>query len=284
VLFVVAYEPPPDDRSPQARQLRVAVEAARHSDLRIVPLPWPFAEPDDALPDHLPGDLAVYSGPIPQRPEHYANLDRALAERGATLVNSAAASEQATRIEHWHDRLGELTARTIILRGPNDLRAAAQLGFPVFIKGLVKSAKEHGLAACLANDADELEARARAAWAREQTVVTREYLPLRYTGETVMEFPHGREYRFILLDREVLASAFYWDGTDPFASPVGRDDPPPALAVSAAARLDARLLAVDVGQLDDGSWRVIEVGDAQHTALGHIPPHLYWMTLRERLS
>jgi hypothetical protein len=54
--------------------------------------------------------------------------------------------------------------------------------------------------------------------------------------------------------------------------------------VRAAGRLEARLLAVDVGQLEDGSWRVIEVGDAQHTALGHIAPHLYWATLRERLS
>jgi hypothetical protein len=115
-------------------------------------------------------------------------------------------------------------------------------------------------------------------------VVAREYLPLRYTGETMMEFPHGREYRFILLDQAVLASAFYWDGTDPFASPDGEDDPPAGLAMTAAERLDARLLAVDIGQLTDGSWRVIEVGDAQHTALGHIAPHLYWITLRERLS
>ena len=135
--------------------------------------------------------------------------------------------------------------------------------------------------ACLARDVETLEARARGAWKLEQTVVAREYLPLRYTGETVMEFPHGREYRFVLLDRDVLASAFYWDGTDPFA---GQDAPPASLAVDAAGRLDARLLAVDVGQLDDRTWRVIEVGDAQHTALGHIPPHLYWTTLRERLG
>ena len=114
-------------------------------------------------------------------------------------------------------------------------------------------------------------------------MAARAYLPLRYTGETVMEFPHGREYRFILVDGAVLASAFYWDETDPFASPVGDDDPPAALAVSAAERVDARLLVVDIGQLDDLSWRVIEVGDAQHTALGHIAPHLYWTTLRERL-
>jgi hypothetical protein len=280
-LFVVAYEPPPDDRSPQARQLRVAVEAARQSDLRVVPLPWPFPEPEGVLPDHLPGDLAVYCGPIPQRPEHYASLERALVGRGARLVNTAAASEQATRIELWHDRLGELTARTVVVRGPADLSAAAELGFPLFIKGLVKSAKELGLEACLARDADALDARARGAWRREQTVVAREYLPLRYAGETMMEFPHGREYRFVLLDRAVLASAFYWDGTDPFA---GEDTPPQSLALSAAECLDARLLAVDIGQLDDRSWRVIEVGDAQHTALGHIAPHLYWTTLRERLA
>lgn len=281
---MAAYDPPSDDRSPQARQLRVAVEAARQSDLRVVPLVWPFTDAENVLPDRLPGDLAVYSGPIPPHPEHYANLERAFARRGAQLVNSAAASEQATRIEHWHERLGSLTARTVILRGPEDLACVEELGFPVFVKGLVKSAKELGLEACLAHDAVALEARARGAWAREQTVVAREYLPLRYTGATVMEFPHGREYRFILLDRAVLASAFYWDGTDPFASPGGEDQPPAALAISAAERLDARLLAVDIGQLTDGSWRVIEVGDAQHTALGHIAPHLYWITLRERLS
>jgi hypothetical protein len=34
----------------------------------------------------------------------------------------------------------------------------------------------------------------------------------------------------------------------------------------------------------DRRRRVIAVGDAQHTALGHIAPHLYWNTLRDRLS
>ena len=173
MLFVVAYDPPPDDRSPQARQLRVAVQAARQSELRVVPLSWPFTEAEDVLPDHLPGDLAVYSGPIPQRPEHYASLERGLAQRGAKLVNSAAASEQATRIEHGHQRLGALTARTVILRGPDDLADFAELGFPVFVKSLVKSAKELGLEACLAHDAHALKARAHGAWAREQTVVAR---------------------------------------------------------------------------------------------------------------
>jgi hypothetical protein len=121
MLFVVAHDPQPDDRSPEARRLRVAVEAARQSDLRVVPLPWPFPSPDDVLPDRLPGGLAAYCGPIPQRSEHYFRLERALAQRGARLVNTATASEQATRMEHWYKRLGELTARTVVVRGRTSL-------------------------------------------------------------------------------------------------------------------------------------------------------------------
>ncbi len=283
-LFVLAHEPAPDDRSPGARRLRVAADAARQSGLAVVRLPFPFPAPGDALPDVLPGSLGVYCGPIPQYPEHYRSLETELAARGARLVNTADASEQATRIEHWHKRLGELTARTVILRGASDLPAAAGLGFPVFVKGLVKSAKEHGLAACLAKSPEALRARASAAWERAQTLVAREYLPLRLTGVTVTGFPHAREYRFIVLDRDALGSAFYWPSVDPFSSPTGVDGPPVDLVTQAAERLDARLIAVDVGQLEDGSWRVIEVGDAQHTGLAHIPPHLYWITLRDRLA
>jgi hypothetical protein len=172
--------------------LRVAAQAARQSDLAVVRLPWPFPDPGEVLPDTMPGDLAVYSGPIPQHPKHYASLERELIARAARLVNTASASEQATRIEHWHHRLGELTARTVILRGPSDLAAAAELGFPLFLKGLVKSAKEHGLEACIARDTEALAARARAAWAREQSLVAREYLPLRQTGVTAMGFPRAR--------------------------------------------------------------------------------------------
>jgi hypothetical protein len=70
------------------------------------------------------------------------------------------------------------------------------------------SLQEHGLDACLAVDADALAQRARAAWDHGQTLVAREYLPLRRTGDVAMSFPHAREYRFLLLDTEVLSQAF----------------------------------------------------------------------------
>jgi len=284
-LFVLAHAPSPDDRSPQAERLRRATETARQSGLKVVPLPFPFPDPDGVLPDSLPGDLAVYSGPIPRFPAHYRTLESALAARGATLVNSAAASKQATRIREWHALLGALTAKTVILHGDADLAAAIALGFPLFLKGLVKSAKEQGIEACLARDAQALVDRARGAWRQEQILAAREYLPLRQTGEFVMSFPQAREYRMTLLDGAILGQQFYWGADDPLGT-ISADEQREAqnIAVQAADLLDARLLAIDVGQLEDGSWMIVEVGDAQFTGLAHIPPHHYWTELKERLG
>jgi hypothetical protein len=283
-LFVVAHEPAPDNRSPQARSLRLAADAARQSGLAVIRLPFPFENPDDALPSRLPGDLAVYSGPIPQFPSHYEVLEQSLAARGARLVNAASASEQASRIEHWHLPLGQLSAQTVILRSPADLDAAGALGFPVFLKGLVKSAKESGFEACLARDRDALEARARGAWAQGQTLAARELVPFKRTGVTTMRFPQAREYRVMLLDHEVLHHQFYWAASDPVGSLSEPDrDEMLGLAERASRLLEARLLVVDAGQLDDNNWRVVEVGDSQHTGLAHIPPHRYWTELKDRL-
>lgn len=63
----------------------------------------------------------------------------------------------------------------------------------------MKSAKELGLEACLARDAEALgaQARARGAFGQGQVLVARELMPLRPTGESAMNFPHAREYRVI---------------------------------------------------------------------------------------
>jgi hypothetical protein len=224
----------------------------------------------------------VYSGPVPKSPGDYRALERALDARGATLLNSAAASEQVTRIEHWHTLLADVSAKTVVLRDLSDLAAASALGFPLFIKGLVKSAKEQGLAACVVNDDNELCARAHAAWQRQQTLVAREFLRLRQSGRTLMNFPQAREYRVTVLDADALATSFYWSQSDPLGELSDRDrEAVTALALAVAARLEARVIAVDVAELEDGGWCVIEVGDAQHTGLAHIPPHLYWTALRD---
>jgi hypothetical protein len=285
MIFVVAHEPEPGDRSAAAVSLRFAAECARQQGLAVVRLPFPFPEVEDVLPHRLPGNLAVYSGPVPQSFEHYRSLESTLAARGVVLLNSSAASEQATRIENWGSLLEDLSARTVILRSPADLGEAADLGFPLFIKGGVKSAKEQGLAACLAVDSTALRVRAHAAWGREQILVAREFLPLRQSGVTRMDFPLAREYRATFLDADALGFQYYWGGADPEGALTAFErESALTLAKTAASRLEARALVVDVAEREDGSWCVVEVGDAGHTGLAHVPPHRYWTTLAQRLG
>jgi glutathione synthase/RimK-type ligase-like ATP-grasp enzyme len=96
-----------------------------------------------------------------------------------------------------------------------------------------------------------------------------------------MDFPQAREYRVMLFDQKVLAHRFYWSERDPLGALTACElEAVLDLAREAASRLQARALAVDIAELEDGSWRVIEVGDAQHTGLAHIQPHSYWQALQ----
>jgi hypothetical protein len=51
------------------------------------------------------------------------------------------------------------------------------------------------------------------------------------------------------------------------------------LAHSPGVAPEVTLAAVDVRQLEDDSWRVIELGDPQFSGIGHMPHHAFWHAL-----
>ena len=58
----------------------------------------------------------------------------------------------------------------------------------------------------------------------------------------------------------------------------------PQLSATAAARFTTPLVALDIGQLEDLSWRVIETGDPQFSGLSFIDPRALWSALARHLS
>jgi hypothetical protein len=159
----------------------------------------------------------------------------------------------------------------------------------VFVKGLIKSRKESGWEACLAHAPADLAAMLERAKRHEVSergvLIAREILRLRCNGHQVAGFPVSREYRIYLLDGRVIGSGFYWKGHDSFDHPTDEDTAAMhLLAITAAGRLRARLAAVDVGQLEDETWRVIELGDPQFSGVAHMPHHLFWHALQTQQS
>ena len=288
---VVVFEQAPLHRDGSAVQAMVGRLAlsARHLGLRVVGLPYSFDEVpvDDAL-DRVPGyegAIGFLAGFISD-PSFYAALYDGARERGITMINAPDASRAVMEFDRFYPRIADLTARSVVVRTPDDCdQAIAELGSPVFVKGLVKSRKEAGWQACLARDASELRARLRESAHREISergvLIAREILDLRQDGHEVAGFPVSREYRAYVLDGRVLGHGFYWRAHDSFG-PLSQGDAAAltALAREAARRVDARLVAVDVGQLVERTWRVIELGDPQFSGVAHMAHHVLWHALQ----
>jgi hypothetical protein len=74
-----------------------------------------------------------------------------------------------------------------------------------------------------------------------------------------------------------LGYGYYGEGDDPL-KPLAPEEQSAILALAreVARRVGVPYLTVDIGQLEDGQWIVIEVGDAQFSGVSQIPPLSLW--------
>jgi ATP-grasp domain, R2K clade family 3 len=92
----------------------------------------------------------------------------------------------------------------------------------------------------------------------------------------------GREYRVFVHRAEVLAYGFYWDEyRDPTPLTAAEEAAVVALSIEAARRVGTPFIAVDIGQLENGDWIVIEVSDGHFAALSHVAVLELWSRLKD---
>jgi len=290
-MVVIFTEATPDNRaSLNARELHTITEAARLFGCRVYPIPSDFAECGNAanalayVPNFEPPVPGIWVGYIPAV-ERYTDLYTAARARGIHLVNTPDEHRTATEFDRFYPLLGELTPVSIVVRTVEECAAAGiQLGFPVFVKGLVKSDKAQGWAACVAGNEAELHRLAEGILANAQRsrqhVVVRRLVKLRTTRAAPGGFPLGREYRVFVYRQQVLAYGYYWDEFENAIALAATDEQTlPALAVEAARRTGVPFVAVDIGQMNNGAWIVIEIGDGQFSGLSRVPVLELWSKL-----
>lgn len=267
-----------DEQSVNGRELRAITETARIMGFRVIPLPRDMESIGGAeavfawTPNFAPPEPGIWAGYIPA-PEHYAAVHSAAAEHGIALINDPAQHVRAMDFDGFYARLQNLTPESRTADSVDGAAAAAAaLGYPVFVKGAVKSSKESGWKACVASNETELRDIATFLLTRpgrsRGRIIVRRLAPLRRTGETPGGFPLSREYRDFLLHHEVISFGYYWEGTqDPW--PLTTEDETNMLTLvrEASRRLDVPFVAIDAGQLENGEWIIIESGDAQFCGL-----------------
>ncbi|MFD3166349.1 ATP-grasp domain-containing protein [Herpetosiphon sp. NSE202] len=277
------------------RELNLITETARMLGLRVYALP---PEPEqwadfEAVLAYVPvfeqPQTGIWVGYIP-KPEHYAALYHAAATRNIWLINTPEQYQTAMEFDRFYPLLGELTPLSCVITELGQLAAAEdRLGWPIFVKGAIKSNKEQGWQACVATTSAELEHLSvqllnQPAQARGR-VILRRFVQLRTLESHYQAFPLGREYRVFVYQNQVLAYGFYWDApSEEFALNVAELASVKNLAREAARRVGTPFIAVDIGQLINGEWIVIEVGDGQFSGLSQVQALELWSQLKAKLE
>lgn len=278
-----------DPNTINGRELRLIVEAARLLGCRIYPIPVNFDECETAenalayLPDFDAPVVGLWAGYIPSV-ERYAAIFDAAAAKGVYLINSPLQHQTAMEFDKFYPLLRELTPDSVIGSTLDDFQSFEErLQFPVFVRGAVKSNKDQGLAACVARDRDEFAMIAQQLLARERRsrgkIIARRLVKFRTVATDKQSFPISREYRLFVCRGVVLACGFYWDEYQDTALAPAEQETIRALAIEATRRVGTPFVAVDVGQLEDGEWIVIEISDGQFAGLSHVTVFELWSKL-----
>jgi len=283
----------PSSRS--ALDVSAATEAARLVGCRVYylqPSPDPSlglvanaARALGAVPVQPAESLAVWVGFIPSV-EWYSAIYAEAERKRIRLLNTPEEHRTAMELDQAYPRIWDLTPESVVLTDPRQAEdAVGRLGLPLFVKGAVKSRKELGYRACVATSVDELrrlvnDVLAVDVRARGKAIV-RKLMPIRHVHVSGTGFPVGREFRVFRYREALLDHGYYWEADEPQSTLTGPEERTVlALASEAALRLAVPFVAIDIAQLADGSWTVVEASDAQFAGPCQIPLLRLWNRIR----
>ena len=278
--------------SSSARDLAASTHAAQIAGCEVYYIPADYSQCDDAegalwhVPHQATPQPAVWIGYIPSA-ERYRQIYEAARAKGIHLLNTPEQHRVAQEFDGAYPFLQELTPKSVVISSVEECAEAVRaLDLPIFVKGVVQSRKARGWKACVADSLEELQRLTTVLLDLSNRsrgrVVLRRLVALRHSRRSAEEFPFGREYRCFVYRGEILGLGYYWEGDDPLKTlSVPEEKAVRDLAREAARRLPTSYVAIDIGQLEGGTWIVIETGDAQFSGVSQIPLLQLWHHLQQ---
>jgi len=243
-------------------------------DLTYDELLWHIPTKDDP-------EKAIWIGYIPLQ-DKYDDLYQELKNKNIYLVNDPKQHQKAMEFDLFYPIIREYTPQSVTITNIVSCKTVAKiLGFPIFVKGAIKSEKEKGIKACKADNLEELKTLVdpilKQTYRSRNKAVCRKYVPLKYVKKTPGDFPIGREYRYLMYCNKIITSGYYW-GVEDELSKLSHSEKQEVdnLAIMISKKLQIPLIAIDIGQLDSGEWIVIEVGDPQCCGVSHSMAFEFW--------
>ncbi|HLG64669.1 MAG TPA: ATP-grasp domain-containing protein [Ktedonosporobacter sp.] len=225
-------------------------------------------------------EVAIYRGWM-LKPQVYERLYAALAQKGLVLINTPAAYKHCHYLPESYHIIEGYTPESIWIKAEtgmqmDDIMVRLRVfgNKPIIVKDFVKSRKHEWNEACYIPSASNRDAVER--------VVTRflllqgedlneglvfrefsEFEPLTVHSKSGM--PLTKEFRLFVLDGRIILTTEYWEDGDYGAD--RKVSPPLDAFRQVAQKVQSRFFTLDVALKKDGTWSIIEPGDAQVAGL-----------------
>ena len=214
----------------------------------------------------------------------YKELDQDVRNIGSRLINTPREHDYVAQLCNWYLDLEGYTPKTWF-----QLHEIPDKG-PFVLKGSTNSKKFNWNTHMFAEDkraAVEVYGRLiDDGLIGSQDVVVRRYVPLRRLDTAPQGLPISEEYRFFVLDGEILSGGFYWSThVDDLGQAYSADCVPKEWLTKVIAKVSShiRFFVLDVARTADGGWIVIELNDAQMSGLSMVDPHELYSSLKTKL-
>lgn len=281
-MIVLTEDSTNDVYSASAIDIKIATEAAKIMGFQVyyIPQDFSFCETAENALNHIPKQekeiLGLWIGYIPT-PERYEAIYNAAICKGIKLLNTPEQHLNVAEFDRAYPKLLGLTPETIAIANIEQCQQVVnQLKFPIFVKGVVQSKKAQGWKACVAENLTDLQILTQELLTSKNgtrgRVIARKLVKLKHSRYSSNGFPLGREYRVFIYCEQILGWGYYWQGEDPLKKlDPSEEKQMLELAIAAAKNLNVPYISVDIGQLENGQWIVIETGDPQFSGVSQIP-------------
>lgn len=194
---------------------------------------------------------------------------------GGKVINDVRQHRFIADLENWYAVLSDLTPKTWFRL--EDI--PVEENGPFVLKGETNSKKHQWTTQMYAPNRKEAF---RVYWElsndgliADQNVYIRKFVKLKKFLDGVNGMPVTNEWRTFVLYGEVLASGYYWSNYwDDLEEKPQMDEGAKTLLQTVISRVgcDSNFYVIDIGQLEDGSWVVIELNDGMMSGLSMIDP------------
>lgn len=208
-------------------------------------------------------------------------------EGDSKLINSYKQHLYVADLKNWYEDLKEFTPKTWF-----QLHEVPWEQGPMVLKGETNSKKFQWNETMFADNARKGAEiycdLATDGLIGQQSIYIRKYIPLKKLDEAPCGLPISEEYRFFILDGEVLTGAFYWsnyvEDIDPKLINVNKVPKDFLNKIIELVGDKIRFWVLDVAHTQDDNWIVIELNDGSMSGLSENDPHILYSKLKERLT